>query len=186
VPFDVAEKKTLSIWSTLFDSLQVSNNWKFVGWLLLCLLIIVVSLSLRYNSYFLGRSASSSPLLFLAGSRLRGFESSGFQTTASSRLRDFVSSIFQIFASSLLLKTYVTNFINLDVSRVTGFFEFPNTCLPNPPWHEYIADWVDYIINHCDAISNFLTWPSELKDANRSKSWQVDLVHSKHSRIKLC
>jgi hypothetical protein len=25
-------------------------------------------------------------------------------------------------------------------------------CLPNPPLHEYIADWVDYIINHCDAI----------------------------------
>jgi hypothetical protein len=29
--------------------------------------------------------------------------------------------------SSLLLKTYITNFINLDVSRVTGFPEFPNT-----------------------------------------------------------
>jgi hypothetical protein len=38
-----------------------------------------------------------------------------------------MSSRFQIFASSLLLKTCITNFINLDVSRVTGFPEFPNT-----------------------------------------------------------
>jgi hypothetical protein len=38
-----------------------------------------------------------------------------------------VTSRFQIFASSCLLKTYITNFINLDVSRVTGVAEFPNT-----------------------------------------------------------
>jgi hypothetical protein len=63
----------------------------------------------------------------IARSRLRDFESSRFQTTARSRLRDFGSSRFQIFASSLLLKTYFTNFINLDVSRVTGFPEFPST-----------------------------------------------------------
>jgi hypothetical protein len=67
VPFDVTEKKTLSIWSTFFDSLQVSNNWKFVEWLLLCLFLIVVSLSLLYISYFLGRSASSSLHFFSAG-----------------------------------------------------------------------------------------------------------------------
>jgi hypothetical protein len=60
-------------------------------------------------------------------SRLRDFMSSRFQIFASSRLRDFMSSRFQIFASSLLLKTYFTNFINLDVLRVTGFPEFPNT-----------------------------------------------------------
>jgi hypothetical protein len=42
-------------------------------------------------------------------------------------------------------------------------------CLPNPPWHEYIADWVDYIINH-DAISNDIMWPSELKYASRSNA----------------
>jgi hypothetical protein len=60
-------------------------------------------------------------------SRFRGFESSGVQSTAHSRLQDFVSSRLQIFVSSLPLKTCITNFINLDVSRVTGFSEFPNT-----------------------------------------------------------
>jgi hypothetical protein len=59
--------------------------------------------------------------------RLRGFEGSGLQITAHSRLLDFVSSRLQIFASSLPLKSCITNFINLDVSRVTGFSEFPNT-----------------------------------------------------------
>jgi hypothetical protein len=59
-------------------------------------------------------------------SRLRGFEGSGLQITAHSRLPDFVSSRLQIFASSLPLKSCITNFINLDVSRVTGFYEFPN------------------------------------------------------------
>jgi hypothetical protein len=38
-----------------------------------------------------------------------------------------VSSGLQIFVSSLPLKTCITNFINLDVSRVTGFPEFPST-----------------------------------------------------------
>jgi hypothetical protein len=60
-------------------------------------------------------------------SRLRGFEGSGLQITAHLRLSDFVSSSPQIFASSLPLKSCITNFINLDVSRVTGFYEFPNT-----------------------------------------------------------
>jgi hypothetical protein len=60
-------------------------------------------------------------------SRLRGFEGSGLQITAHSRLQNFVSSSLQIFASSLPLKSCITNFINLDVSRVTGFYEFPNT-----------------------------------------------------------
>jgi hypothetical protein len=72
------------------------------------------------------RGFASSRFQAIACSRLRGFESSGFQTTALSRLRDFVSSRFQIFASSLLLKTCITNFINLDVSRVTSFPEFPS------------------------------------------------------------
>jgi hypothetical protein len=52
--------------------------------------------------------------------RLREF---GTQTTAHSRLLDFMSS--------LPLKTCITNFINLDVSRVTSFHEFPNTRLTN-------------------------------------------------------
>jgi hypothetical protein len=63
----------------------------------------------------------------IARSRLRGFESSGLQTTAHSRLRDFVSSRLQILAISLSLKTYFKNFMNLDVSRVTGFPKFPNS-----------------------------------------------------------
>jgi hypothetical protein len=62
-------------------------------------------------------------------SRLRGFEGSRLQITAHSRLLDFVSSSLQIFASSLPLKSCITNFINLDGSRVTGFYEFPNTSL---------------------------------------------------------
>jgi hypothetical protein len=44
-------------------------------------------------------------------------------------------------------------------------------CLPNPPWHEYIADWVDYILNHCNTIPNDILSPSELKYANRSKAY---------------
>jgi hypothetical protein len=76
------------------------------------------------------RGSAGSRFRVIARSRLRGFESSGFQTTVRSRLRDFVSFRFQIFAISLLLKTYITNFINLDVSRVTGFPEFPNILLP--------------------------------------------------------
>jgi hypothetical protein len=68
-------------------------------------------------------------------SRLRGFESSGLQTTAHSRLRDLVRSRLQIFASSLPLKTCITNLINLDVSRVTGFPE-----LPNKNYFWYMAD----------------------------------------------
>jgi hypothetical protein len=37
-----------------------------------------------------------------------------------------VSFSLQIFVCSLSLKTCITNFINLDVSRVMGFPEFPN------------------------------------------------------------
>jgi hypothetical protein len=73
------------------------------------------------------RDFESSRFQTIARSRLRDFVSSRFQTIAYSRLRDFVGPRFQIFASSLLLRTYFTNFINLDVSRVTGFPEFPNT-----------------------------------------------------------
>jgi hypothetical protein len=60
-------------------------------------------------------------------SRLRGFEGSGLQITAHSRLPDFVSSSLQIFASSLPLKSCITNFINRNTSRVTGFYEFSNS-----------------------------------------------------------
>jgi hypothetical protein len=54
-----------------------------------------------------------------ASSRLWGFAGSRFQIFAISRLQSFAGSKF--------LKTYFTNFIKLDVSRVTGFPEFPNT-----------------------------------------------------------
>jgi hypothetical protein len=50
---------------------------------------------------------------------LRSFAGSRFQIFASSRLRGFACSRF--------LKTHFTNFIITDVSRVTGFPEFPNT-----------------------------------------------------------
>jgi hypothetical protein len=68
----------------------------------------------------------------IACSRFRGFESSRVQSTAHSRLRDFVSSRLQIFVSSLPLKTCIANFINLDIPRVTGFPEFPNSRLRAP------------------------------------------------------
>jgi hypothetical protein len=63
---------------------------------------------------------------------LRSFTGLRFQIFAHSRLRSFVGSRFQIFASSIFLKTYFTNFINLNVSRVTRFPEFPNTDCPLP------------------------------------------------------
>jgi hypothetical protein len=74
-------------------------------------------------------------LQIFASSRLRSFAGSRFQIFASSPLRSFAGSRFQIFASSRLrgfaglrfLKTHFTNFIIPDVSRVTGFPEFPNT-----------------------------------------------------------
>jgi hypothetical protein len=42
-------------------------------------------------------------------------------------------SRFQTFAGSRFLKTYFINFVKLDVSRVTGFPEFPNTSLADKP-----------------------------------------------------
>jgi hypothetical protein len=69
----------------------------------------------------------------IARSRLRDFAGSRFQAIVRSRLWDFAGSGLQIVASSLLLKTYFTNFINLDVSRVTGFPEFPNRIEEIPP-----------------------------------------------------
>jgi hypothetical protein len=47
--------------------------------------------------------------------------------SASSLLQGFADSRLWIIANSLFLKTHFTNFMNLDVSRVTGFPEFPNT-----------------------------------------------------------
>jgi hypothetical protein len=80
-------------------------------------------------------SFAGSRLQIFASSRLRSFAGSRFQIFASSRLRSFAGSRFQIFASSRLrgfaglrfLKTHFTNFIIPDVSRVTGFPEFPTT-----------------------------------------------------------
>jgi hypothetical protein len=74
-------------------------------------------------------------LRVFTSSRLRGFAGSWLRVFTSSRLRGFVGSRLRIiarsrllgFASSLFLKTYFTNFMNLDVSRVTGFPEFPNS-----------------------------------------------------------
>jgi hypothetical protein len=50
----------------------------------------------------------------------------------SSQFRGFADSRLWIIASSLFLKTHFTNFMNLDVSRVAGFPEFPNTNLASP------------------------------------------------------
>jgi hypothetical protein len=61
------------------------------------------------------------------------FAGSRFPIFASSRLLGFAGSRFPIFPSSMFLKTHFTNFINLDVSRVIGFPEFPNTG-PSGKW----------------------------------------------------
>jgi hypothetical protein len=50
------------------------------------------------------------------------FAGPGLRIFASSRLRSFTGLRF--------LKTHFTNFVKLDVSRVTGFPEFPNTSPP--------------------------------------------------------
>jgi hypothetical protein len=63
-----------------------------------------------------------------AGPGLRIFASSWFRSFTGSRFQIFAGSRFLSFAGSRLLKTYFTNFIKLDVSRVTGFPEFPNNC----------------------------------------------------------
>jgi hypothetical protein len=54
-----------------------------------------------------------------ASPELRIFAGLGF--------RSFTGTRFQIFTSSRFLKTHFTNFVRLDVSRVIGFLEFPNT-----------------------------------------------------------
>jgi hypothetical protein len=72
------------------------------------------------------RGFAGSRFQIFARSRLRGFAGSRFQIFGRLRLCSFAGSRSQIFASSLFLKTHFTNFINLDVSRVTGFPEFPN------------------------------------------------------------
>jgi hypothetical protein len=84
------------------------------------------------------KSFAGSRLQIFTGSRLPNFAGSRFQIFASSRLRGFAGSRFQIFASSRLwgfagsrfLKTHFTNFNIPDVSRVTGFPEFPNNTWP--------------------------------------------------------
>jgi hypothetical protein len=72
------------------------------------------------------RSFAGPRLQIFTSSRLPSFTGSRFQIFASSRLRSFAGSRFQIFAGSRFLKTHLTNFVKLDVSRVTGFPKFPN------------------------------------------------------------
>jgi hypothetical protein len=86
------------------------------------------------------RSFARSRFQIIARSRLWGFASSRFQVFAHSRLWGFAGSRFQIFThsrlwgfagsrfvSSVFLKTHYTNFMNLDVSRVTCFPELPDS-----------------------------------------------------------
>jgi hypothetical protein len=70
---------------------------------------------------------TSSRLSNFAGSRLQIFTGSRLLNFAGSRFQIFTSSRLRGFAGSRFLKTHFTNFITLDVSRVTGFLEFPNT-----------------------------------------------------------
>jgi hypothetical protein len=63
-------------------------------------------------------------------SHIRDFEALQVQDSRSSHILHFEASAgsrFQIFVNSVFLKTHYMNFIYLDVSRVTGFTEFPNT-----------------------------------------------------------
>jgi hypothetical protein len=63
-------------------------------------------------------------------SHIRDFEALQVQDSRSSHILHFEASAgsrFQIFVNSVFLKTHYMNFIYLDVSRVTGFLEFPNT-----------------------------------------------------------
>jgi hypothetical protein len=66
-------------------------------------------------------------LRVIARSRHQGFACSWLRVFTGSRFRGFADSRLWITANSLFLKTHFTNFMNLDVSRVTGFPEFPNS-----------------------------------------------------------
>jgi hypothetical protein len=80
------------------------------------------------------RDFAGSWLRVFTGSRPQGLTGSRFQIFTSSRFLSFAGPGPQISASprlrsfigSRLPKTYFTNFIKLDVSRVTCFPEFPN------------------------------------------------------------
>jgi hypothetical protein len=61
--------------------------------------------------------------------RLRGFAGPRFPKIACLRLLGFAGPRFRKIASALSLKTYLKNFVKLDVSRVTDFLEFPNIFL---------------------------------------------------------
>jgi hypothetical protein len=63
----------------------------------------------------------------IACSRPRGFTGPRFLKIACPRLQGFTGSRFLKIANALPLKTYLKNFVKLDVSRVAGFPEFPNT-----------------------------------------------------------
>jgi hypothetical protein len=62
-----------------------------------------------------------------ACSWLHFFTESRFPNFAHSRIRGFTGSRLPTIVNSLLLKTCLENFVKLNVSRVTGFPEFPNT-----------------------------------------------------------
>jgi hypothetical protein len=70
---------------------------------------------------------SGSWLRVFTSSRLRGFACSWLRVFMGSWFRGFADSRLWIIANSLSLKTHFTNFMNHDISRVTGFPEFPNT-----------------------------------------------------------
>jgi hypothetical protein len=66
---------------------------------------------------------ATSKLRTFATLRLRMFMASGLHKFAISRLRRFETLDHREFFDP---KTHFTNFMNLNVSRVTGFPEFPN------------------------------------------------------------
>jgi hypothetical protein len=73
------------------------------------------------------QGSARSWLRVIARSRRQGFACSWLRVFTGSWFRGFADSRLWITANSLFLKTHFTNFMNQDVSRVTGFPEFPNT-----------------------------------------------------------
>jgi hypothetical protein len=59
----------------------------------------------------------------------RHFAGSTFLIFIGSQCQGFAGSRFQIFIESIILKNHFMNFVKLNVLRVTGFLEFPNTQL---------------------------------------------------------
>jgi hypothetical protein len=71
------------------------------------------------------------------------FVGPGLRIFASSRFRSFTGSRFQIFTGSRFLITHFTNFVKLDVSRVTGFPKFLNTNLVSWILSSLLLFWLD-------------------------------------------